>query len=74
MNQAETPRTIELEEQRITTAILTGILPDEIVRIRRNTVRCYFPIKFFQCRSGPANLLPACIFFHSEPTEGSERG
>ena len=42
MNQAETPRAIELEEQRITTAILAGILPEDIVRIRRNTVRCYF--------------------------------
>ena len=39
VNQDETPRAIELEEQRITTAILAGVLPEEIVRIRRNTVR-----------------------------------
>ena len=64
MNQAETPRTIELEEQRITTAILTGVLPDEIVRIRRNTVRCYFPFKIFQFRSGSAYQLFPWVYIY----------
>ena len=78
MNQDETPRAIELEEQRITTAILAGVLPEEIVRIRRNTVRCYFPFRsgyflraFFCTVShffsqsdffGLHSLLDPCIF------------